>query len=276
VSVDFVRLRRTKSTLGARGCAGLTNGTNFVLDAVDKAVTNDAQWRARFPKGTPGDVGVNEVDWDQSGAAQNREAAADGLSLNRIEDGDFDPENPDDYYFVTTEGGGKQADPTDPRNSSRDGGGLWRLSFEDVENPELGGTLTLLLDGTEAPYLNKPDNTTIDSRGNLLIQEDPGGNAHLARIVAYDLDSGARGVVARFDPRLFSQGEPGFITQDEESSGIVEVKDQLGRGRYLFNAQVHAPSPNPASVEKGQLMVLEFDSWRDVYDGDGDDRKGRD
>jgi Bacterial protein of unknown function (DUF839) len=251
--------------------AGLTNGSSFVLDAVDQAVASDAQWRASYPKGTPGEVGINAVDWDQSGAAQNREAAADGLTLNRIEDGDFDPENPNDFYFVTTEGGGKEADPTDPRNSVRDGGGLWKLSFEDVNNPELGGTLTLVLDGTEAPYLNKPDNTTIDSRGNLLIQEDPGGNDHVARIVAYELDSGRLGVVAQFDPRLFAVGGSDFITRDEESSGIVEARNQLGRGVYLLDAQVHAPPVNNQAeyVERGQLLVMEVDSWRAVY-GDDD------
>jgi hypothetical protein len=255
--------------------AGLTNGTNFVLDAVDAAVTSDAQWRAQYPTGTAGAVQLNVVDWDQSGASQNREAAADGLSLNRIEDGEWDAAHPDDYYFVTTEGGGKQPDPTDPRNASRDGGGLWKLSLEDREHPELGGTLTLLLDGTEAPYLNKPDNITIDSSGHLLIQEDPGGNTHIARILAYDLDSGQIATLARFDPARFATGGPGFITEDEESSGIIEVRKQLGKNTYLFDAQVHTASTTDpvAKVEKGQLLVMEVDSWRDVF---GARKGGRD
>jgi secreted PhoX family phosphatase len=62
--------------------------------------------------------------------------------------------------------------------TGRDGGGLWRLRFANIENPSLGGTLQLLLDGTEEiaagePKLNKPDNMAIDTHGNLLIQEDP-------------------------------------------------------------------------------------------------------
>ena len=40
---------------------------------------------------------------------------------------------------------------------------------------------------------------TIDTHGNLLIQEDPGNVNHLARIVAYRISDGALGVVARFD-----------------------------------------------------------------------------
>jgi secreted PhoX family phosphatase len=96
----------------------------------------------------------------------------------------WDPRNPDDLYFLTTEGGNKTPEPGNPNNANRDGGGVWRLSLEDRAHPELGGTLTLLLDGSEAPYLNKPDNVELDRGGNLLIQEDPGGNLHVARIVA--------------------------------------------------------------------------------------------
>jgi hypothetical protein len=244
--------------------AGLTNGTSFVLDAVEKAITTDAEWRAAHGKGEPGEVTIKEVDWDQSGAAQNREAAADGLSLNRIEDGDWDPDNPEDFYFVTTEGGDRTPDPAEP-TVLRDGGGLWRLSLEDVERPELGGVLTLLLDGSESPYLSKPDNTTLDSAGNLLIQEDPGNSHHRARILAYEIESGRLAVLAQFDPALFTRGLPGHITVNEESSGIIEARQQLGKGWYLFDALVHAPSPNPASVERGQLLAMRVESWKDVY-----------
>ena len=156
----------------------------------------------------------------------------------------------------------------------RDGGGLWRLSFTNIDKPELGGTLTLLLDGTEAPYLNKPDNMTIDRDGHLLIQEDPGGNAHVARIVSYRIEDGALAVLAQFNRALFTAGEPGAITQDEESSGIIEVS----HGRFLFDAQVHASSGDPETVEKGQLLTMKVDDWDDVYGDDdhGDDHEGDD
>ena len=123
---------------------------------------------------------------------------------------------------------------------------MWRLSFDDIERPELGGTLTLLLDGSEAPLLNKPDNITIDGRGNLLIQEDPGNNVSLARIVAYRIEDGARGVLARFDPAKFGwRGarlpngnpvlEPGQLTFDEESSGIIDAHGVIGPRWFLFS-----------------------------------------
>lgn len=264
--------------------AGLTNGSLQVLDTVDESVGTDAQFRAKFGKGraVPVSFGANErIDWTKNGTAQNAEAAAKGLTLNRIEDGAFDPDNPQDFYFLTTEGGSWQPDPATP-SISRDGGGLWKLSFTNIKKPELGGTLTLLLDGTEAPYLNKPDNMTIDTRGNLLIQEDPGGNDHLARIVAYRISDGQLGVVAQFDPARFGVTNPAgttpdtraVLTTDEESSGIVDAEKYFGRSTFLFDAQVHTPKNLPAGtgpgtveefVENGQLLLLKVKDWNKVY-----------
>jgi hypothetical protein len=153
------------------------------------------------------------------------------------------------------------------------------LRFADVDRPELGGTLELLLDGSESIGFNKPDNMTIDRKGNLLIQEDPGNNVHLSRIVAYRIDDGALGVVAQFDPARFSRdaaiaNPPEFLTLDEESSGIVTTHQQFGSGTFLFDAQVHTtknlpPGTGPGTVqefvENGQLLLLRVKHWRDVY-----------
>ena len=88
--------------------AGLTNGDDHVLDAVNQAVSTDTQWRATYGKGVTAPVRIVDNDWNQTGAAQNADGLADGLSLNRIEDGYFDPNNPNDFYFLTTEGGVEQ------------------------------------------------------------------------------------------------------------------------------------------------------------------------
>jgi hypothetical protein len=262
----FVYAGTKQSSGNAFDEAGLTNGINRALDLKDEAVSNDAQFRAKYGKGkaVPFTLGAEEVvDWDSSGARQNKDAVANGLSLNRIEDGLFDPRHPNDYYVLTTEGSPGVV-PSEPA-VTRDGGGLWKVHFKDVDNPEKGGTIELLLDGSEAPFLNKPDNMGIDKQGNLLIQEDPGNNAQLARIVAYDIDTGDRGVVAEFDPALFRTGGAGFLTQDEESSGIIDGSRVLGKGWFLFDAQVHKASPDPAKVELGQLMALHVPKFGDVY-----------
>jgi hypothetical protein len=260
--------------------AGLMNGTPFVLDAVNEAVSTDAQWRTANGHNAAR-VDLAEIDWSQTGAAQNSQALAAGLSLNRIEDGHWDPSHPNDFYFLTTEGG--QTNGLNPNNVNfRDGGGLWRLRFDDIEDPAAGGSLQLLLDGSEElgtgeSNMNKPDNMAIDSQGNLLIQEDPGNNNHLARIVAYRIADGALGVVARFDVALFGPGantDPTKLTIDEESSGIVDTETLLGAGTFLFDAQVHTAKGLPAGtgpgtveefVERGQLLQLTVDDWSAVY-----------
>ena len=235
------------------------------MDIEDESVSTDAQFRAKYGKGKDARFDLSEVSWDQSGKAQNTEAAAEGITLNRIEDGAWDPRHRRDYYFVTTEGG-KGA--TTGGTSGRDGGGLWRARFDDIEDPQQGGELELLLDGSEAPLLNKPDNMTIDGEGNLLMQEDPGNNTQLARIVAYDIDSGRRGVLAQFDEAIFSTPAPTTApgstpvaasaakpsTIDEESSGIIDASQQLGKGWFLFDAQVHR-NPDAEYVEYGQLLA---------------------
>lgn len=258
--------------------AGLTNGRDYVIGAADGAVTTDAQWRATYGKGTPAAVSLTNVPWSQTGAAQNGQARAVGLNLNRVEDGNWDPNHPDDFYFVTTEGG--QADGTGL--DARDGGGLWRLSFKDIERPLDGATLTLLLDGSETigpaeSKMNKPDNITIDSHGNVLLQEDPGNANHLARIVAYRIKDGAIGVVARFDQALFGVGataDPARLTTDEESSGIIDAERLLGKGTFVFDAQIHTAKGLPAGtgagtvgeyVERGQLLVMQVKDWTSVY-----------
>ena len=239
--------------------AGLTNGTRHVLDLVDENVSSDGDFRAEYGKGRPVEFDLAEVDWDRSGPGQNDEAQEKGLTLSRIEDGAWDPRRPESFYFTTT-AGGNGATP------GRDGGGLWRLIFDDIEQPRRGGTIELLLDGSEAPHLNGPDNLDIDARGNLLIQEDPDENPHLARVVAYDIATGARGVLAGFDPDLFGADSANLITVDEESSGIIDADQVIGPGWFLLDAQVHERSQDPDNVEFGQLLAMKVDSFRDVYD----------
>ncbi|MCW2876427.1 MAG: PhoX family protein [Sphaerisporangium sp.] len=254
--------------------AGLTNGTVGVVDVAAHAVATDAEFRTTYGKNKPVKVTFNSLDSTVNGAQQNATAAKSGLSLSRIEDGAFDPRHPNDYYFVTTSGGGTAPSPAEA-SVPRDGGGVWRLRFADIEHPEKGGTLTLLLDGSEAPYLNMPDNVTVDNRGNLLIQEDTGNSAHLGRILAYRISDGARGVLAQFDSKLFSPtADPAsFLTQDEESSGIIP--DPSGKpNSYLFDAQIHTAKGLPAGtgagtageyVERGQLLSLTVRSWPKIY-----------
>lgn len=269
--------------------AGLSNGHPFVMK-ID-GIANDNEFRQKIGKGKPAVISFKEIDWQKNGVVQNQMARSLGTVLARVEDGAFDPNNPRDFYFVTTESN-KDPKATAPNPAtpkvSRDGGALWKLTFNDIANPLAGGQITMLLDGSEAPYLSKPDNMTVDAKGNVLIQEDPGNNALVARMVAYRIADGKVATVTKFKDQYTAPGGSQFVTQDEESSGVIDVTKFLSKGDsdknsyYMFVSQVHAPAEKvrldligqanratdlAQAIEGGQVYVLTIPDWNAVYAG---------
>jgi secreted PhoX family phosphatase len=184
-------------------------------------------------------------------------------NFQRPEDGAWDPRNPSDLYFVTTSALGPA--PPDKRSGETR---LWRLRFADPSDPSQGGELTLLVSGpigtadsgggtqsANAPGPQMLDNMTVDSRGQVLMQEDTGNNAYLAGVWAYDIESGSLARIARHDPDRFAVGGSDFITKDEESSGIIPAPF-LGAGWYLLDVQNHKTTTDAELVEGGQLLAL--------------------
>jgi hypothetical protein len=181
-----------------------------------------------------------------TGAALQAESVKTGVTeFLRPEDGAWDPAHPDDFYFVTTD---RFETPSQVGNSR-----LWRLRFADVTSPAAGGTIEMLLDGTEEPQMM--DNVAVDRTGHILIQEDPGNQAYLARIWSYDVAADAITQVAQLDPDRFTPGAAGFLTQDEESSGIVDASRVLGPGWFIATVQAHYPIAGEL-VEGGQLFAI--------------------
>ena len=99
------------------------------------------------------------------------------------------------------------------------------------------------------------DNISATKRGQILLQEDPGNQSHLARIWRYDIESDRVIVVAEHDSDRFTSGLPSFLTQDEESSGIIDVSEILGEGWFLIDVQAHYGT-DAELVEGGQLLAL--------------------
>jgi hypothetical protein len=179
------------------------------------------------------------------------EAASDVAEITgfqRPEDGAWDPSNPNDFYFVTT---------ASFAGKSR----LWRLRFTDASNPTLGGSVAMVLEGTEGQKMM--DNLTISSRGSVLIQEDVGANAHLGKILRYSIAQDQLEVIAEHDANRFLPGGANFLTIDEESSGIIPMENILGEGWYLLDVQAHYNIGDPELVEGGQLLLLHFPPGRE-------------
>lgn len=158
----------------------------------------------------------------------------------RPEDGAWDPSNPRDFYFVTT-------------NSFTAPSRLWRLRFHDITNPELGGTITAILNGTEGPKML--DNIGINKYGQIMLQEDPGNQTYVAKIWQYSLKTNSLSLFAQHDTTRFAVGGANFLTQDEESSGIIDLQEILGPGKWLLVDQAHYALAAPM-VEGGQLLLV--------------------
>jgi hypothetical protein len=171
---------------------------------------------------------------------------------------------------------------------SRDGGALWRLTFKDAQNPLLGAELEMLLNGGESVYMSKPDNMAITKNGIVMIQEDPGNNDHVSRVLAYRIKDAKIATVAVFDSGYFAKGATNFLTIDEESSGIIDVTSMMAKKGdtntyFLLNAQVHtngvvAARPDLASrstttktrlnnvaAEGGQFYLMTVSDWEAVF-----------
>ena len=101
---------------------------------------------------------------------------------------------------------------------------------------------------------------TIDEAGHVLIQEDPGSSVptgltnYIAKVWLYDIASDELVQIAEHDPARFTPGLPGFLTNDEESSGIIPAPF-LGKGWYLLDVQAHYTLPGEL-VQGGQLLAF--------------------
>lgn len=168
----------------------------------------------------------------------------------RVEDGAWDPTHPNDFYFATT------ASAVLPSR-------LWRLRFTNIATPELGGVLDMMLTGAEGQIML--DNLGTDAAGNVIVNEDPGNNARLARISKYYPATDAFVPLGQTKSNYFLAGGANFFTQDEELSGVIDLSGILGAGNYLFVAQVHTNHLADAElVEGGQLILMQTSGSTDT------------
>jgi hypothetical protein len=194
-----------------------------------------------------------------SGSVLQAQSVAAGVTeFARPEDGSWDPTNPRVFYWVTTGAtlGGKS-------QSAR----LYRYTFDSIEHPT-GGTVELVLDsaslvGTDGTPARSFDNLVVDGDGNVIVQEDPGNSSYVAKL--WKVNPATRTAVQIFesDRSRFLSGAVGFLTQDEENSGVIEVTNivrdanwyEAGRRYYLAVTQAHYALPGEL-VEGGQLYLM--------------------
>lgn len=217
--------------------AGLTNGKLYGVTVSGLATETSNGVPAENTPFTLTDLGQVQ---NLNGVELNSLSISSGVTtFLRPEDGTWDPTNAGDFYFQTT-------------NAFSAPSRLWRLHFTDMNNPELGGTITAVLDGTEGQKML--DNLTMDHYGHLIMQEDVGNNVHLGKVWQYTVATDALVQVGEHDSSRFLLGAPNYLTQDEESSGIIDVQDILGQGMFLLVDQAHYSIAGEV-FEGGQILA---------------------
>ncbi len=203
-----------------------------------------------------GGPGPNTLDGDSQ--------ALGVTNFQRPEDGSWDPQHPSDFYFDTTSSFGPRPDENRTGQTR-----LWRLRFDDPADPSKGGTITLLINGpvgtadspsasgtqsASSPGPQMFDNLTVNDRGQVLLVEDVGNQAYRSGAWVYTIASGNLVKIAEHDPDRFTPGASGFLTKDEEMSGIIPAPF-LGEGWYLLDVQAHYTISGEL-VQGGQLLAL--------------------
>ena len=268
----------TKTKVGSEvDKAGLTNGvTRFV--SVDGIVNEISDATARTSSIVSG------MRFSLSATASTH--------FSRPEDGAWNPRNPNEYYFVTTD----QLDKTDLTGGTQKGGTrLWRLTFDDIKHVDAGGKIDLLLDsatlaggvGVDKP--NMFDNISVNADGTITLLEDVGNAEHNGKMWQFDPAYGSFTLLSKFDPALFGDIVGGsFVagthTKDEETSGVIDITMILdrhdGKKYELFVVQDHASAASLQAIgalnagadpvamfQGGQLILM---SAPLVHDDDGD------
>ena len=218
--------------------AGLKNGSLYGIKVTGFPLED---FNTGIPSGTPFTFyNLGDVHCLTGAQLEALSVANDVTGFWRPEDGSWDPVNPHDFYFVTT---------ASFTGASR----LWRLRFNDPAKPAAGGTIDMLLNGTEGQKML--DNITITRRGEAVALEDVGNNAHLGKVWRYNIATGSLKMIAQHDPDRFAPGARHFLTIDEESSGVIPMDDILGEGWYLLDVQAHYGTDTEL-VEGGQFLAL--------------------
>lgn len=218
--------------------AGLTGGKLYSVAVNNLLVETSASVPAANTPFSVVDLGSVQ---NTTGATLNTNSNNAGVTnFLRPEDGAWDPSNPNDFYFNTTNAYG---------SPSR----LWKLHFNNLDSIMAGGTITAVLDGTEGQQML--DNMTIDNSGHILLVEDVGNNAHLGKIWQYDIATDALTQIGVHDSTRFLSNGANYLTQDEEASGILDVQGILGAGMFLTVVQAHYGISGEL-VEGGQLLAF--------------------
>jgi uncharacterized protein DUF839 len=250
---------------------GLVNGTLYVFRSLDPARNSERTF-------VTGSVSGEWVPIRNAGALTDvqLEAASDAanaMTFVRPEDGAFNPNNPNEFFFDTT---GSSSGSAEGVNEL---GRLYSLRLHPG-NPLKPATLTIVYNADlvvagGGDTAISPDNMDASSR-YLMINED--GTTESRAVMAakgrdgsiwrFDLVKGPTGAVgvdgstATRVAELNPPGRDGIAVGPGvwETSGIIDASALFGADTWLSDVQAHPPTTPPGgptvTVEDGQLFVM--------------------
>lgn len=238
--------------------AGLVGGKTYGLQVVGAPQREDAMTGFGGSSFRFAMIDLGYANGKSEAMLETQSDAAGVSQFRRVEDGHWDTLSENVFYFVTT---------ADINTKTR----LWKLTFDNIANPEAGGTIDMLIDGgaydKDGNWVEVKmfDNMTVNGDGHILIQEDSGNQDWIGKTYIFDPVTKKIMTVSTHDPALFTPGLPGFITKDEEASGIIEVThlfegvagyDTSKFRYYLVADQVHKNPGDIELVDMGQLQLM--------------------
>jgi hypothetical protein len=250
---------------------GLVDGTLYVFRSLDPARNSERTFVTGSVKGEwvpiPNAGALTDVQLEAASDAAN------AMTFIRPEDGAFNPNNPNEFFFDTT---GSSSGSAEGVNEL---GRLYSLRLHPG-NPIKPATLTIvynadLVVASGGDTAISPDNLDT-SRRYLMINED--GTTESRAVMAakgrdgsiwrFDLvkgPTGAVGVDGSTGTRVAELNPPGrdgiaVAPGVWETSGIIDASALFGADTWLSDVQAHPPTTPPGgptvTVEDGQLFVM--------------------
>ena len=247
---------------------GLDNGTLYVFRSLDPERNSERSFTSGSVTGKWVEIPDAEALTDVELEAASDAAGA--MTFVRPEDGAFNPNNPNEFFFDTT---GSSSGADDGVNEL---GRLYSLRL-NKSDPLKPATLSVVYNADTVVAAGgdiaiSPDNIGVSGR-YLMINEDGTTESRLVMaakgrdgsIWRFDLVKGRVGVdaatatrVAQLDP----PGRDGVAVGPGvwETSGIIDASALFGVDTWLSDVQAHPPTTAPGgttvTVEDGQLFLL--------------------
>jgi hypothetical protein len=247
---------------------GLVDGTLYVFRSFDRERNSERTFIS-------GSVTGEWVAIPNAGALTDAQLeaasdAANAMTFIRPEDGAFNPNDPNEFFFDTTGSSSGSAEGVNElgrlyslRLHPRDPLGPATLTI--VYNADLvvagGGDTALSPDNIDASrrYLMINEDGTTESRAVMAAKGRDGS------IWRFDLVKGRPGVDVSTAARVAELNPPGRDGIPVgpgvwESSGIIDASDLFGADSWVSDVQAHPPTTPPGgpsvTVEDGQLFVM--------------------